>query len=103
MGILASTSDEVKGIVDAHKDGATIASDQTYKTASAASLANASAIIYVDIARLVEAIRQSSLLNAAHVEVPSQAYASVAPLRATILTSASQADRATERFFVIVR
>jgi hypothetical protein len=103
MGILASTPGEVKAIIDAHKDGATIASDQSYKTASAASIANPSAIMYIDIARLVEAIRQSSLLDAAHLQVDSQAYARVAPLRATILTSASQPDRATERFFIIIR
>ncbi len=59
MGILASTPDEVKAIIDAHKGGAIIASDPTYQTASAASIANPSAIIYVDVARLVEGIRQS--------------------------------------------
>jgi hypothetical protein len=103
MGILASTVGEVKTIIDAHKDGATIASDQTFKTASAASIANPSAILYVDIARLVEAIRQSPALKGADLQIEGTVYANVAPLRATMLTTASQADRATERFFVIVR
>ena len=103
MGILASTAGEVKAIIDGHKDAATIASDQTYKAASAASIANPSAIVYLDIARLVEAIRQSSALKAADLQVDSTVYANVAPLRAAMLTTASQADRASERFFVIIR
>jgi len=103
MGILASTPDEVKAIIDTHKDGATIASDQTYKTASAASIANPSAIIYVDVARLVEAIRRSPLASHTNPSADSELYANLAPLRATILTSASQADRAVERFYVVVR
>jgi hypothetical protein len=103
MGILGSTAGEVKAIIDAHKDGVTIASDQIYKTASAASIANPSAIVYVDIARLVEAIRQSAALKAADIKMDSSVYANVAPLRATMLTTTSQSDRATERFFVIIR
>lgn len=103
MGILASTADEVKAIIDTHKDGATIASDQTYKTASAASIANPSAIIYVDIARLLEAIRQSPLGSQSGLGADSTAYANLAPLKATMLTTASQGDRAVERFFVIIR
>jgi hypothetical protein len=103
MGILASTPDEVKAIIDTHKDGATIASDQTYKTASAASIANPSAIIYVDIARLVEAIRQSPLGSQSGLGADSAVYANLAPLKATMLTAASQADKAVERFFVIVK
>jgi hypothetical protein len=101
MGILASTADEVKAIIDTHKDGATIASDQTYKTASAASIANPSAIIYVDIAKLVEALRQSPLGSQSGLD--STVYANLAPLKATMLTTASQADKAVERFFVVVR
>src|SRR4030088_2204109 len=103
MGILASTAGEVKAIIDARKDGVTIASDQTYKTASAASIANPSAIVYVDIARLLEAIRQSAALKAADSTGDSPVYANVAPLRATMLPTTSQSDRATERFFVIIR
>jgi hypothetical protein len=103
MGILASTPDEVKAIIDTHKDGATIASDQTYKTASAASIANPSAIFYVDIARLVEAIRQSPLGSQPGLGADSAVYANLAPLKATMLTTASQADKAVERFFVIVK
>jgi hypothetical protein len=102
MGILASTADEVKAIIDAHKGGATIASDATYKTASAASLTNPAAIIYVDIARLVSAIRQSPLGAQAGLGSGTLS-ANVDPLKAVILTTASQSDRATERFFVIVR
>ncbi len=101
MGILASTPDEVKAIIDAHKGGAIIASDPTYQTASAASIANPSAIIYVDVARLVEGIRQSPFGSRSGPD--DQTYANLAPLRATMLTSASRADRAVERFFVIIR
>jgi hypothetical protein len=104
MGILGSTQAEVKAVIDTHKAGAaTIASDATYATASGASLAKPSAIVYVDLARLVEAIRQSPFGKQAGLESGSKLSANVDPLKAVIVTAASQADRATERFFVIVR
>jgi Protein of unknown function (DUF3352) len=103
MGILGSTPAEVKAIIDAHKDGATIASDSTYKTASAASLSRPSAIIYLDIAKLVEAIRTSPLGAQAGLKSGSALSANVQPVKAVIITATSDADKATERFFVIVR
>ena len=103
MGILATTSDEVKAIIDAHKDGATIASDAAYKTTSAASITDPSAIIYVDVARLVASIRQSLLSSPSGPGFDARTYANLAPLKAAELTTASREDRATERFFVIVR
>jgi hypothetical protein len=103
MGILASTPDEVKAIIDTHKGGATIASDPTYKSASNASLTNPSGIIYLDIARLVDAIRKSPFGSQAGLGSGSAVSANLDPVKAVILTAASQPDRATERFFVIVR
>jgi hypothetical protein len=103
MGILASTPAEVKAIIDTHKNGASIASDPTYKSASTGSLASPSGIIYLDIAKLVDAIRKSPLGTQAGLGSGSALSANVSPVKAVILTAASQADRATERFFVIVR
>ena len=103
MGILASTPAEVKAIIDTHKDGASIASDPTYKSASTGSLASPSGIIYLDIAKLVDAIRKSPLGTQAGLGSGSALSANMGPVKAVILTAASQADRATERFFVIVR
>jgi len=103
MGILASTPAEVKAIIDAHKGAATIASDPTYKTSSAASLAKPSAIVYVDIARLLNAIRRSPLGSQTGLSSSSTLGANADPFKAVVITAASQADRATERFFVIVR
>src|ERR1700730_3181085 len=103
MGILASTPSEVKAIIDAHKGGATIAGDPTYKTSSAASLAKPSAIVYVDVARLLNAIRQSPLGAQTGLGSSSTLGANVDPFKAVIISAASQADRATERFFVIIR
>ncbi|HEV2014076.1 MAG TPA: DUF3352 domain-containing protein [Candidatus Dormibacteraeota bacterium] len=103
MGILASTPDEVKAIIDGHKGGATIASDPTYKTASAASLAKPSAIVYVDIAKLLDAIRQSPFGSQAGLGFNATTDANLAPLRAFVLTATSQADKAVERFFVMIR
>lgn len=103
MGIAASTPDEVKAIIDGHKGAATIASDPTYKTASAASLAKPSAIVYVDIAKLLDAIRQSPFGSQAGLGVNSTTGANLAPLRAFMLTATSQADKAVERFFVMIR
>ena len=103
MGILASTTAEVKAIIDTHKDGASIASDPTYKSASTGSLASPSGIIYLDIAKLVDTIRKSPLGSQAGLGSNSALSANVGPVKAVILTASSQADRATERFFVIVR
>jgi hypothetical protein len=103
MGILASTPAEVKAIIDAHKGGATIATDATYKTAGAASLAKPSVIVYLDLARLLTAIRQSPLGAQAGLSSSSTLGANAAPFKAVIITASSQADRASERFFVIIR
>jgi len=103
MGILASTPDEAKAIIDTHKGGATIASDPTYKTASAASLAKPSAIVYLDIARIVDAIRTSPFGSQAGLGSGSTLSANVDPVKAVIMTAAGDRDKATERFFVIVR
>jgi hypothetical protein len=103
MGILASTPAEVKAIIDAHKGAATIASDATYKTASAASLSKPSAIVFVDVAKLLNAIRQSPLGSQTGLGSNSTLGANADPFKAVIVTAASQADRATERFFVIIR
>ena len=103
MGILASTPDEVKAIIDTRKGGANIASDPTYKSASSASLASPSGIIYFDIAKLVDAIRKSPFGAQAGLGSGSTLSANVDPVKAVIITASSQGDRATERFFVIVR
>jgi hypothetical protein len=103
MGILASTPEEAKAIIDTHKGGTTIASDPTYKSASAASLAKPSGIIYLDIAKLVDAIRKSPFGSTAGLGSGSTLAANVGPVKAVIVTAASQSDSATERFFVIVR
>lgn len=103
MGILASTPDEAKAVIDAHKGGTTIASDPTYKTASAASLAQPSAILYVDIARLVDAIRKSPFGAQAGLKPGSKESANVDPLQAVIVSARSDGDKASERIFVIVR
>ena len=103
MGIIASTPDEVKVIIDAHKGGATIASDATYKTASAASLAKPSGIVYVDIAKLVDALRKSPLGAQAGLKSGSSLSANLDPVQAVIITATSDGDKASERFFVIVR
>jgi hypothetical protein len=103
MGILASSPDEAKAIIDTHKGGATIASDATYKTASGASLANSSAIIYLDIAKLVAGIRQSPLGAQAGLGAGSTTSANVEPLRAFLLTAASRGGQALERFFLLIK
>jgi hypothetical protein len=103
MGILASSPAEVKAIIDTHKDSATIASDASYKTASAASLSPSSAIVYVDVAKLMTDIRRSPFASQSGLGSDSSLSANLSPIRAVILTAASQADRAVERLFVIIK
>ena len=103
MGILASSPAEVKAIIDTHKDGVTIASDATYKTASAGSLANPAAIVYLDVAKLVDGIRQSPFGSQAGLGAGSATSANLQPLRAFMLTAASRSGQALERFFLLVK
>jgi uncharacterized protein DUF3352 len=103
MGILASTAAEVKAIIDAHKDGATISTDATYKTMSAASLSKPSAVIYLDLAKLLQAIKQSPLASQVGSGLGTRTQANLEPLKAFILTSTSTADQAVERFFVLIQ
>ena len=99
MGILASSLAEVKAVIDAHLAGSNITADPTYQAASAASLAQPTAIMYVNMARVVTALEK--LQTGSTVQTKAVPY--LAPLKAFMLTATGQADAAVERFFVAIK
>jgi ethanolamine utilization microcompartment shell protein EutL len=99
MGILGSNLAEVKAVIDAHVGGSNITADPTYQAASAASLAQPTGILYVNIGRVAGALQKLS--TAAHVDTKALGY--LAPLQAFMLTATSQAGAAVERFFVVIK
>jgi hypothetical protein len=99
MGILASSLAEVKAVIDAHVAGSNITADPTYQAASAASLAQPTGIMYVNMARVVSALEKLS--TSSTMETKAAAY--LAPLKAFMLTATSQAGAAVERFFVAIK
>jgi uncharacterized protein DUF3352 len=99
MGILASSPAEVKAVIDAHLSGSNIMADPTYQAASAASLTKPMGIMYVNVARVVDAIEK--LPTGSAIDTKAAAY--LAPLKAFMLTATSQTDDALERFFVAIK
>ena len=99
MGILASSLAEVKAVIDAHLAGTNITADPTYQAASAASLAQPTGIVYVNMARVVSVLEKLSTTSA--METKAAAY--LAPLKAFMLTATSQTGAAVERFFVAIK
>jgi hypothetical protein len=98
MGILASSQAEVKALIDAHASGSNITADPTYQAASAASLSRPAGIMYVNVARVVDALEKLPTGSA----MDPKAVGYLAPLKAFILTSTSQTGGALERFFVAI-
>jgi len=99
MGILASSPAEIKAVIDAHAGGSNITADPTYQAASSASLAHPAGIVYVNVGRLVSVLEK--LPTSSGMDTKATAY--LAPLRAFMLTAASQTGAAVERFFVAIK
>ena len=99
MGILASNPAEVKAVIDAHVSGSNITADETYQAVSAASLARPAGIMYLNVARVVNAVEKLAASSA----VDTKAVAYLAPLKAVMLTGTSQIGDARERFFVAIK
>src|SRR5437867_7033426 len=102
MGVLASNPAELKAIIDAHKDHTAISRDATYAAAAGASLANPASVFYVDLAKIVKAIRSApagSTVGSLHLKTDKN----LTPLKALILTSDSSADGMVQRFVVILQ
>jgi hypothetical protein len=99
MGILASSTAEIKAVIDAQAGGSNITVDSTYRSASTASLTQPAGIVYVNLARVVSALE--TLRGSATVDKKTAAY--LAPLKAFMLTATSQAGAALERFFVVIK
>jgi hypothetical protein len=102
MGILASNLTEVKAVIDAHLGSSTIAGEPTYQTAMAGSLKQPSAIVYVNLGSLVDALRRFSAESGLSV-VDTKSIAELAPLKAFILTASSKADAMIERLFIVIQ
>jgi hypothetical protein len=102
MGILASNLAEVKAVIDAHTGSSTIAAEPTYQTALGGSLKQPSAIVYVNVSSLVEALRRFSAESGLS-SVDTKTIAELAPVKALILTASSQADAMIERLFVVIQ
>jgi len=102
VGILASSPEELKAVIDAHHAGHTISADPTYRQASAASLTKPGTVAFVDLDKVVGALRQSPFMGQAG-RLDSKTLANLTPIRALILTASSAADRADARVVLLIQ
>jgi len=102
MGIVASSPDELKAIIDAHHAGHTISADPTYRQASAASLTKPGTVAFVDLDKVVAALRQSPFMGQAG-RLDTKALATVTPLRALIVTANTSADHSDARVVLLIQ
>jgi hypothetical protein len=102
MGILGSNVAEVKAVIDAHLSGNTVTDDTSYQTASAGSLKQPAAILYVNAASLIGAARRLSA-ESGLASVDTKTLDSLAPVQSLIFTAGSRADAMLERVFVVIK
>lgn len=101
MGVLGSNLAAVEAVIDAHRGTDPISADPTYKAAMASSLANPSAVVYLNVGSLVDAARRLSTKSVPSA-VETQALGAVAPIKAVTLTSVGQGDGLLERLFLVI-
>ena len=99
MGIVASSPAEMRAVIDAHAAGSNITANPSYQAASAASLSKPAGITFVNLERVVSALEK--LPTSSSIDTKTAAY--LAPLKAFMLTAASQPGAAVERFFIAIK
>jgi hypothetical protein len=102
MGVVASSPDELKAVINAHHAGHTISADPAYRQASAASLTKPGTVAFVDLDKVLAALRNSPFMGQAG-RLDSKTLANLTPLRALILTATSSADRSDARVVLLIQ
>ena len=100
FGIFASNLAEVRAVIDAHKNGVSIAADVTYKTARAASIDQPATIVYLNSGNLLKAAKTFAGSTAAGLN--SSTLSAAEPLKAVMITGSSRSDRIYERLFLLI-
>jgi Protein of unknown function (DUF3352) len=101
MGILASSTAELRAIVDAHRDHSAISADATYTAAAHESLAHPSGIFYLDLDRVVKLLNNAPATLTKGLDAKSRA--NLAPLRALLVSSDASQDTLYERVVVLIK
>jgi hypothetical protein len=101
MGILGSSPEEVRAVIDARAEGSNITSSQNFIDAVGAR-DRSPGMIYVDLERIVSSIRQS-MPPEVQARFDAETGKDLAPLRAFILTSTNGPDRSSARLFLLIR
>jgi hypothetical protein len=101
MGIMASNPDELKLIIDTHKNRVGIEQDPAYQAASRASLTSPSSVFYVAIAKLLDGL-QSAPRHTPAADLGFVGDANLKPLRALMVTSTSSQDGIIDRVILFI-
>jgi len=95
MGIVGSSPDAVKAVIDAH-DGDNIGSAPNFADAASSVDLSNSALLYVDVEALLSRFLQPGSL-------PPEVETNLARLKAAVLDVSSSADTVTARVFVLIK
>ena len=101
MGIIASSTAEVRAVIDAHQTHQTIASAAHYRAASRDLNGSPDSTFYLDIGEAARSIRP--LLPPSMQRIyDSKVAPDLAPLQAFIVTGQTGSDSLSERVFILV-
>jgi hypothetical protein len=102
FAILASSPEEIKGILDAHAAGPTIASSANYTAALGGSAGPTSSVFYLDIEGIAGSVR-ANLPPEEQQRYDASVAPNLAPVKAYVQTMRSGVDHVTARVFVLIQ
>jgi uncharacterized protein DUF3352 len=102
MGILASSPDEVKAILDAHENGPTIDEGSNFRPVTRHADVENNGMFFADVEAIVRAIRDS-LPPDDQQRFDQEVQPNLEPVRAFVQTTRNDPDHSTVRMFVLIR
>jgi hypothetical protein len=101
MGILASSLDELKAVIDARADGSSITSARNFIDAVGTTRRNVAGMLYIDVGAITSAFRDA-MPSEQQARFDAETAKDLAPLKAFVLTSSNGPDRASVRLFLLI-
>ncbi len=101
VGIVASSSTELRALIDAHQSGQNITTAENFMAASKEADQNPSSEFYVDISQGALAVR-GLLPDKERKEYDVNVAPDLDPLKAFIMTAENGSDQISERIFVLI-
>jgi len=101
VGIVASSSTELRTLIDAHQSGQNITTTENFMAASKEADQNPSSEFYVDVSQAALAVR-GLLPDKERKEYDANVAPDLDPLKAFIMTAENGSDQISERIFLLI-